>query len=628
MKKAHFTKTVLRNIIISHILILVVFVNLWFLAVYQFYEFEKNENRITYQQFLDVVSSEIDKKILIAEHAAIVTAFSSSMDHLLNRFSYSDLDITQVMNLKDLLADYMQNQTAIVNGMVYFSDYDYIVSYTTSATTPIYYRTYIKELNISYGDWIEFMQSKQTNGYYLMQTDTASILYYLYFVPMQNQRSQALILFQITDSVIEPAKMSAPESEYVNLEVISHNQEVIVPYTGDEKGVQIIETISADTGWTYRCYIKNDGFNAYLNRANLLLLVGILASTMICAASLYLTLRTTYQPIRSIIKKLDSLPWSPHQRKDEYGYITASLDKMIQDQQEAQAEIEAQNQQLRLIYFRYLFSGKYKSSPGSEKHLSVFGLQFVKQGFYLASFTLLQPDSVQVPPPLTERQHFAGPDGEIVGIQVTKDSSRALYLLNCSTDQEETVKQTLLSFLNLHTEAGCRIRVLLSDFHCGEESIYEAYKELNKMEKLYASQNKPAGVYTHAAYQSEKKLLQVKQQIMEYIQEHYSDVNLNVDEVCRAVNKSPSSVGKLLKEGGEEGVLYHINYTRIQQAKRIFAEEKDAVSVKDVMLRVGFENQNRFTRLFKKYEGLTPGEYRREISGETDENYLQNPEKL
>lgn len=628
MKKNHFTTTVLRNIIVSHILILVVFVSLWLCAVHQFYGFVKNQDKITYRNFLDIVSSGIDKEILIAEHAAVMTAFSSSMDRLLSTSSYSNRDITQIMNLKEQLSDSMQNQTAIVNAMVYFPNLDYIVGYNTTATTPTYYITYIESLGITYDDWIDFLQSKQTSGYYLMQTDATPILYYVYFVPVQNRSDKALILFQIADSVIDLAKTTTPESEALNLEVISYNQETIVPYAGDGENVQIIEKKSLDTGWIYRGYIKNDSFKTYLNHVNPLLLGGIIASTLICAMALYFTLRTQYQPIRSIVKELERLAPISHQKKDEYSYIAASLEKMVQDQKEAQAEIEKQGEQLKQVYFRYLFSGKYKSGSVGEDPLSLFGLQFVRQGFYLASFRILPQTASTAPSPLTEQLHLVGPDGEIVGVRVADDGSRSLYLLNYPMNHEEYVQQKLFSFLNRYLDTGCRICVLLSDFHCGEETIYEAYKELAEMEKLYSSPERSAGVYTYVAYKSEKRQAQIKQQIMEYIQTHYDDINLNVDEVCRAVNKSPSSVSKILKESGDEGVLYHINYTRIQQAKRIFAEEKGNVAVKDVMLRVGFENQNRFTRLFKKFEGMTPGEYCKSCADDFNKNYLQNPEKL
>lgn len=624
MKKVHFTTTVLRNIIVSHILILVVFVSLWLCAVYQFYGFVKNQNRTTYKNFLDLVSAGIDKEIVVAEHAAVMTAFSTSMDRLLSSSSYSNRDITQVMNLKDQLSDSMQNQTTIVNAMVYFPDFDYIVGYNTTAITQTYYITYIESLGITYDAWIEFLQSKQTSGYYLMQTDTTPILYYVYFVPVQKHSNKALILFQIADSVIELAETTTPESEALSLEVISFNQETIVPYTGDGEDVQIIETKSVDTGWIYRGYIKNDSFTIYLNHVNPLLLGGILTSTLICATALYFTLRTQYQPIRSIVKELERLVPISHQKKDEYSYIAASLEKMVQDQKEAQFEIEKQGEQLKQVYFRYLFSGKYKSGSLGEDLLSLFGLQFVKQGFYLASFRTLPQTSTATVSPLTERLQFADPDGEILGIRVADDGSRSLYLLNYPMNHEEYVQQKLFSFLNQCLDTGCRICVLLSDFHCGEESIYEAYKELTEMEKSYTSQDKPAGVYTYVAYKSEKKQTQIKQRIMEYIQAHYDDINLNVDEVCRAVNKSPSSVSKILKDSGDEGVLYHINYTRIQQAKRIFAEEKGNIAVKDVMLRVGFENQNRFTRLFKKFEGMTPGEYCKDCTNNLNKNYLQN----
>ena len=47
---------------------------------------------------------------------------------------------------------------------------------------------------------------------------------------------------------------------------------------------------------------------------------------------------------------------------------------------------------------------------------------------------------------------------------------------------------------------------------------------------------------------------------------------------------------------------------RIQAAKELLADPN--IVIKDVAARVGFENINTFFRVFKQFEGVTPGQYR------------------
>ncbi len=54
---------------------------------------------------------------------------------------------------------------------------------------------------------------------------------------------------------------------------------------------------------------------------------------------------------------------------------------------------------------------------------------------------------------------------------------------------------------------------------------------------------------------------------------------------------------------------------RIKHAKALIQSEKGGLTIKQVAQQVGFENLNSFIRVFKKYEGVTPGEFRKEENG-------------
>ena len=56
------------------------------------------------------------------------------------------------------------------------------------------------------------------------------------------------------------------------------------------------------------------------------------------------------------------------------------------------------------------------------------------------------------------------------------------------------------------------------------------------------------------------------------------------------------------------GVIEYLNYFRVQKAKELL--DNPASKVFNVGERVGVENSKYFSRIFKKYTGKTPSEYK------------------
>ncbi|NLN42227.1 MAG: helix-turn-helix transcriptional regulator, partial [Clostridiales bacterium] len=51
-----------------------------------------------------------------------------------------------------------------------------------------------------------------------------------------------------------------------------------------------------------------------------------------------------------------------------------------------------------------------------------------------------------------------------------------------------------------------------------------------------------------------------------------------------------------------------INKLRVSEAKKLLVNTD--MSIKDLALLIGYNNDQTFSRVFKKLEGITPGEYR------------------
>ena len=103
----------------------------------------------------------------------------------------------------------------------------------------------------------------------------------------------------------------------------------------------------------------------------------------------------------------------------------------------------------------------------------------------------------------------------------------------------------------------------------------------------------------------EKKL---SVRVLDYIEGHYADPNLNLYMIAESIGMSEGYVSKIFKEQQGVGILEYINRLRIERAKELL-EDKN-LKVNDIAQMVGYIPARNFLRVFKKYVGVTPTQYR------------------
>lgn len=96
-----------------------------------------------------------------------------------------------------------------------------------------------------------------------------------------------------------------------------------------------------------------------------------------------------------------------------------------------------------------------------------------------------------------------------------------------------------------------------------------------------------------------------------FIEANYANSSLDIMMMVDKLGISYSYARKLFKDYFGMTFLQYLNGRRIQKAKQLLCSE--TASVEAVALAVGYNNDQSFTRFFKKYEAVTPGEYRRKI---------------
>ena len=101
--------------------------------------------------------------------------------------------------------------------------------------------------------------------------------------------------------------------------------------------------------------------------------------------------------------------------------------------------------------------------------------------------------------------------------------------------------------------------------------------------------------------------------VMDYINKNYYLQKLNISMIADIYNVNISYLSNEFKKKTGIGALDYLQLTRIEKAKELLrnSDKKN----KEILNEVGFTNEVSFIRVFKRFEGITPGQFR-EINGE------------
>jgi AraC-like DNA-binding protein len=95
--------------------------------------------------------------------------------------------------------------------------------------------------------------------------------------------------------------------------------------------------------------------------------------------------------------------------------------------------------------------------------------------------------------------------------------------------------------------------------------------------------------------------------VLEYIHDNYrKDIDINA--IAENVGLSYSYLRKIFKDETGDNIINYINHIRVEESKRLLLQT--GMTVKEIALNLGYNNEQSFLRFFKKYEECSPGEYR------------------
>jgi YesN/AraC family two-component response regulator len=96
-------------------------------------------------------------------------------------------------------------------------------------------------------------------------------------------------------------------------------------------------------------------------------------------------------------------------------------------------------------------------------------------------------------------------------------------------------------------------------------------------------------------------------EVVNYIHDHYQE-ELSIEWFAGKMNMSVSHFSRTFKEVVGEKYVEYVTKHRLAVAKQLLSDTE--MKIEEIAERVGYLGSNAFIRIFRKYEGITPGKYR------------------
>lgn len=181
------------------------------------------------------------------------------------------------------------------------------------------------------------------------------------------------------------------------------------------------------------------------------------------------------------------------------------------------------------------------------------------------------------------------------------------WMTECSNGNEYDIRLKVLEFVLRSEKIAHELSGTSYVFssRSGYLPAVNSMKLDNELREWFLSKVKSAAV--KVANTKKDKKGSVINRAIEFINKNYNSM-LSLDDVSMEVDVTPYYFSRLFKEEMNIGFVEYVAKLRIEKAKELL--NCSGMSMKEICLEVGYTDPNYFSRQFKKYEGVSPTEYR------------------
>lgn len=131
---------------------------------------------------------------------------------------------------------------------------------------------------------------------------------------------------------------------------------------------------------------------------------------------------------------------------------------------------------------------------------------------------------------------------------------------------------------------------------------------INTMDALCYKLQEAIDVFTDCMFEHvPSKHSEIIKRAIQYISQNFSNP-LSLEAVAGQVHLNPAYFSTLFKQSTGSSFKEYLNMVRVEESKRLLTNTE--YSLIDIAIATGFEDQSYFSKVFKKFTGLTPKQYR------------------
>lgn len=124
-------------------------------------------------------------------------------------------------------------------------------------------------------------------------------------------------------------------------------------------------------------------------------------------------------------------------------------------------------------------------------------------------------------------------------------------------------------------------------------------------------------VCDHIVDKKESKNFVLLENIKTYINNNFRDNTIDLNRIADTFGISASYATRFFKDHTDYSIMRYIDQLRMDIAKDLIGTTE--LTLKEILLEVGYVDSTNFIRKFKKIEGVTPMEYRKLVKGNSSE---------
>ncbi len=182
------------------------------------------------------------------------------------------------------------------------------------------------------------------------------------------------------------------------------------------------------------------------------------------------------------------------------------------------------------------------------------------------------------------------------------------YVLFSEGNSLEIVKSRAIELCSLLSRAAIEGGAATDNILKINNQFLKTLQQINTLDSLCYKLQETVEVFTDSMFNYiPTKNNEVIRKAINFISQNYA-TSITLEAVANHVHLNPSYFSTIFKQSCGSSFKEYLNMVRVEESKRLLANTD--YSIIDIAIATGFEDQSYFSKVFKKFTGLTPKQYR------------------